>query len=63
MQLLDEMLELNLLTADQHTEIGAWVRHARTPDRILEMPVHLWKALEGASVLMDFDPTGDTTLH
>ena len=38
MLLLDEMLALNLLTADQHTEIGAWVRQARTPDRILQMP-------------------------
>lgn len=56
MQLLDEMLALDLLTADQHTEIGAWVRHARTPERILQMPPDLWKALEGASVLMDFDP-------
>ena len=51
MMLLDEMLELNLLTADQHTEIGAWVRQARTPDRILQMPTHLWKVLEGASVV------------
>ena len=58
MMLLDEMLELNLLTADQHTEIGAWVRQARTPDRILQMPTHLWKVLEGASLLMDFDPGG-----
>jgi len=64
MLLLDEMLALNLLTADQHTEIGAWVRQARTPDRILQMPAHLWKVLEGASVLMDFDPDSATaTLH
>ena len=28
------------------------------------MPAHLWKVLEGASVLMDFDPDGATaTLH
>jgi len=38
MMLLDEMLSLNLLTADQHHEIGAWVRQARTPERILQMP-------------------------
>jgi len=64
MLLLDEMLALNLLTADQHTEIGAWVRQARTPDRILQMPAHLWKVLEGASVLMDFDPdSAAATLH
>ncbi|MBT9610786.1 hypothetical protein [Aquabacterium sp.] len=59
MMLLDEMLSLNLLTADQHHEIGAWVRQARTPERILQMPPHLWKALEQASVLLDFDnPAG-----
>ena len=64
MPVLDEMLALNLLTADQHTEIGAWVRQARTPDRILQMPPHLWKVLEGASVLMDFDPdSAAATLH
>lgn len=55
MQTLDEMLSLNLLTPDQHSEIGAWLRFARTPERILQMPSHLWKALEMASVLMDFD--------
>lgn len=59
MMLLDEMLSLNLLTADQHHEIGAWVRQARTPERILQMPPHLWKVLEQASVLLDFDsPAG-----
>lgn len=63
MLLLDEMLSLNLLTADQHAEIGAFVRQARTPDRILEMPSHLWKVLEGASVLMDFDPDDTVVLH
>jgi hypothetical protein len=56
MQLLDEMLALNLLTPDQHLEIGAWVRRARTPDRILQMPPHLWQVLEQASLLMDFEP-------
>lgn len=56
MLLLDEMLSLNLLTADQHSEIGDWVRQARTPERILQMPPHLWKALEQASVLLDFEP-------
>lgn len=55
MQTLDEMLSLNLLTPDQHSEIGAWLRIARTPERILQMPAHLWSALEMASVLLDFD--------
>jgi len=55
MQLLDEMLSLNLLTPDQHPEIGAWVSHSKTPDKIMQMPPHLWRALEMASLLMDFD--------
>jgi len=55
MQLLDEMLSLNLLTPDQHHEIGAWVSHSKTPDKIMQMPAHLWRALEMASLLMDFD--------
>lgn len=63
MQLLDEMLALDLLTADQHAEIGAWVREARTPDRIMQMPAHLWRVLESASVLMDFEGGGHLVLH
>ena len=55
MQTLDEMLTLNLLTPDQHSEIHAWTRHAKTPEKIMQMPEHLWRALELASVLMDFD--------
>ena len=55
MQTLDEMLSLNLLTPDQHYEISAWTHHAKTPEKIMEMPAHLWRALELASVLMDFD--------
>jgi hypothetical protein len=55
MHTLDEMLSLHLLSPDQHAEIRAWVHHARTPERIQQMPPHLWRALELASVLMDFD--------
>ena len=55
MQTLDEMLSLNLLTADQHAEIGAWVAQARTPEAIMRMPQALWRRLELASVLMGFD--------
>jgi hypothetical protein len=55
MQTLDEMLSLKLLTPDQHFEIGAWIAKARTPEKILQMPPHLWRSLELASVLMDFD--------
>ena len=60
MLLLDEMLDLQLLTADQHRDIGAWVRQARTPDRILQMPAHLWRVLENASLLLDLEPDGAT---
>ena len=35
MQLLDEMLALNLLTPEQHHEIGAWVSRSKTPDKRL----------------------------
>ena len=55
MQTLDEMLKLNLLSQDQHAQIGAWIAEARTPERILEMPMPLWRALELASVLMNLD--------
>ena len=55
MQTLDEMLSLNLLTTAQHTEIAAWVAHARTPDAIMKMPAPLWRTLELASVLMNVD--------
>jgi len=59
MQTLDEMLALSLLTPDQHAEIHAWTRHARSPERIMQMPAHLWRALELAAVLMDFDVSLD----
>ncbi len=52
---IDEMLSLNLLTADQHQQIGAWIAQQRTPDGIRQMPAPLWRALELASVLMNFD--------
>ena len=55
MQTLDDMLTLNLLTADQHAEIAAWVAHARAPEAIMKMPPALWRRLELASVLMGFD--------
>lgn len=55
MQTLDEMRSLHLLTADQHAEIGAWIAAVKTPEGILQMPPHLWRAFELASVLMGFD--------
>jgi hypothetical protein len=55
MQTLDEMLGRHLLTHDQHAQISAWIADVRTPSAILEMPAHLWRALELASVLIGFD--------
>jgi len=55
MQTLDDMLNLHLLTADQHAEIGAWIARARTPEAIMQMPPALWRKLELAGVLMGFD--------
>ena len=54
MQTLDEMRSLHLLTAEQHAEIGAWIAAGKTPQAIMAMPPHLWRALELASVLMNF---------
>lgn len=61
MQTLDEMLSLNLLTPDQHAEIHAWALGAKTPEKIMAMPPHLWRALELASVLMDFEAPGSAS--
>jgi hypothetical protein len=55
MQTLDEMLDRHLITQDQHGAIAAWIAHAKTPDAIRQMPPHLWRSLELASVLMDVD--------
>ena len=55
MQTLDEMLSLNLLTPDQHFEIGAYIAWARTPELTMQMPEPLWRALALASMLMNVD--------
>ncbi|MEK8045517.1 MAG: hypothetical protein CFE46_12525 [Burkholderiales bacterium PBB6] len=52
---LDEMLSRSLLTPEQHAEIGAWTRQARTPEAIMAMPEPLWRALSLASMLMNVD--------
>lgn len=52
---LDDMRSRHLITPEQHAEIGAWVARHRTPDAILAMPAHLWRALSLASVLMNVD--------
>ena len=55
MQTLDDMLSRSLLTPDQHAEIGAWIRQARTPEAIQQMPAPLWRSLALASLLMNVD--------
>lgn len=55
MQTLDEMQSRHLLTAEQHAEIGAWIAQGKTPEAIMAMPAHLWRALTLASVLMNVD--------
>ena len=54
-QTLDEMRNLHLLTPDQHAAIGAWIAERKTPEAILQMPPHLWRAFAMASMLMGFD--------
>ena len=55
MKTIDEMLHLELLTPDQHRQIGAWIAQADSPEAILKMPTALWRALERASAVMGID--------
>ncbi|RYF82372.1 MAG: hypothetical protein EOO29_07230 [Comamonadaceae bacterium] len=55
MKTIDEMLHLDLLTAEQHREIGAWIAQAESPEQILQMPALLWQAVERASEIMGID--------
>jgi hypothetical protein len=55
MKTIDEMLSLDLLTHEQHVEIGAWIARSATPEEILQMPARLWQALERASRIMKID--------
>jgi hypothetical protein len=52
---IDEMLSLDLLSAQQHREIAAWIRTSKSPEAILAMPPHLWRAIESASLVMNID--------
>lgn len=52
MKTIDEMLHLDLLTSEQHGQIGAWIAQAASPDEILKMPAPLWQAIERASEVM-----------
>jgi hypothetical protein len=55
MKTIDEMLNLALLTADQHHQLSAWIAHADTPEDVLKMPVSLWQAVKTASSVMGID--------
>ena len=52
MKIIDEMLNLDLLTAEQHLHISAWIDRCASPDEILQMPAPLWRAVERASETM-----------
>ncbi len=52
MKTIDEMLNLDLLTREQHFEISAWIAHSASPEEILQMPAPLWQAVERASQTM-----------
>ncbi|WP_198084745.1 hypothetical protein [Variovorax sp. E3] len=55
MKTIDEMLNLDLLTPDQHHQINAWIARANSPEEILQMPAPLWQAVERASEVMGID--------
>lgn len=55
MKTIDEMLHLDLLTREQHHDIGAWIARAKSPEEILNMPPELWQAVERASAVMGLD--------
>lgn len=55
MKTIDEMLNLDLLTREQHVEISAWIAQSDSPDDILKMPAPLWQAVERASQVMGIE--------
>ena len=55
MRTIDEMLHLALLTPEQHHQISTWIAQSNSPDDILQMPSHLWQAVERASEIMGID--------
>ena len=52
MKTIDEMLHLDLLTQEQHSQISHWIDSADSPETILQMPAPLWQAVERASQTM-----------
>ena len=52
MKTIDEMLHLDLLTHEQHSQISHWIDAATSPEAIMQMPAPLWQAVERASQTM-----------
>ena len=52
MKIIDEMLNLDLLTHEQHLQSSAWIARSTSPEEILQMPAPLWQAVERASETM-----------
>jgi hypothetical protein len=52
---IDEMLRLDLLSAQQHRDIALWPRANRTPEAFMRMPPLPWRAIESASWVMNTD--------
>ena len=48
MKIIDEMLNLDLLTHEQHLQISDWIARSTSPEEILQMPAPLWQAVERA---------------
>ena len=44
MQTLDDMRSQHLISDEQHAQIGAWIAAGKTPEAIMQMPPHLWRA-------------------
>lgn len=52
MKTIDEMLNLDLLTHEEHLQISDWIARSASPEEILQMPTPLWQAVERASQVM-----------
>ena len=53
MKTIDEMLNLDLLTPDQHLQISAWIARSSSPEEILQMPAPLWQPrMEARGVIL-----------
>ena len=44
MKIIDEMLNLDLLTHEQHLQISDWIARSTSPEEILQMPAQIGRA-------------------